>query len=45
MRILLLNNIRCDFVPVKYDYEAAARAIEKSELPNEFAEIVRTGKA
>ncbi|MFI5238688.1 MAG: metallophosphoesterase family protein [Gemmatimonadales bacterium] len=36
---------RCDveFIRVEYDVDAAARAIEASELPNEFATFLRTG--
>jgi len=29
---------------VEYDYEKTARAIEASELPDHFAELIRTGK-
>jgi predicted phosphodiesterase len=32
-----------EFVRVEYDVEAAARAIVESELPNEFADFLRTG--
>lgn len=32
-----------EFVPVDYDHEAQARAIEAAGLPPEFAETVRTG--
>ncbi|MBZ4686375.1 MAG: phosphoesterase, family [Clostridiales bacterium] len=39
------NEVKCEFISVKYDYESAARAIEESELPDEFAEIIRTGKS
>ena len=31
------------FVPVAYDHESTARAIEASTLPREFAETLRTG--
>ena len=34
---------RVDFVRVDYDVERAARAILASDLPNEFAEYLRTG--
>lgn len=32
-----------EFVPVAYDHEATARAIEAEGLPREFAETLRTG--
>ena len=38
------RDVTVDFRKVPYDYEATAMAIEDSELPNEFAEIIRTGK-
>lgn len=38
------NDIQVDFIKVPYNYEAAARAIEKTGLPVEFAMILRTGK-
>jgi diadenosine tetraphosphatase ApaH/serine/threonine PP2A family protein phosphatase len=36
-------DLRVDFVPVSYDHEAVARAIETEGLPHEFAETLRTG--
>jgi len=32
-----------EFIEVSYDYEKIAQAIEQSELPNEFAELLREG--
>jgi putative phosphoesterase len=37
------NDIRVGFIKVPYDYEFAARAVEKVGLPVEFASIIRTG--
>jgi hypothetical protein len=31
------------FPRVSYNYEAAARAIEATDLPLEFAQVLRTG--
>jgi len=36
-------NVTVDFVRVAYDVDRAARAILDSELPNDFAEYLRTG--
>ena len=36
-------DLRVEFVPVSYDHEAVARAIETEGLPHEFAETLRTG--
>lgn len=33
-----------EIIEVPYDYEAAARAIEATELPREYAEMLREGK-
>ena len=43
--ILAVNDsgVEVEFVRVEYDIEAAARAIFASELPDEFAEFLRTG--
>ena len=43
--ILTLDETRVgvEFVRVEYDVEAAAQAILASELPDEFAEYLRTG--
>lgn len=38
------GDIDVEIRKVPYDYEAAAKAIEQSDLPNEFAELIRTGK-
>lgn len=38
------EGIKVDFIKVPYDYERTAQAIEKSELPNEFATLIREGK-
>jgi len=38
------TRVTVDFRKVPYDYEATAKAIEASELPNEFAQIIRAGK-
>jgi predicted phosphodiesterase len=37
--------IRSEFIRVSYDVDAAARAIVDSELPNEFAAVLRSGGA
>jgi predicted phosphodiesterase len=37
------NAIDVEFVRFEYDVEKAARAIEDSPLPNEFAEMLRRG--
>lgn len=42
--ISIERDVKVDFRKVRYDYEATAMAIEASELPNEFAQIIRTGK-
>src|SRR5881296_2970915 len=36
-------DVRVQFVPVTYDYESVARAIEAEGLPREFAETLRSG--
>jgi predicted phosphodiesterase len=33
-----------EIVEVPYDYEAAARAIEATDLPHEFAQLLRDGR-
>ena len=35
------NSIRVEFIRVEYDVEKAARAVEQSPLPNEFADMLR----
>ncbi|MEO8579508.1 MAG: metallophosphoesterase family protein [Gemmatimonadales bacterium] len=37
------SGTRIDFVRVEYDIDEAARAIRTSELPDEFADILRSG--
>jgi diadenosine tetraphosphatase ApaH/serine/threonine PP2A family protein phosphatase len=37
------DGLRAEFPRVEYDIEAAARAIEATDLPHEFAEVLRTG--
>jgi predicted phosphodiesterase len=37
------SGVEVEFVRVEYDVEAAARAIVASELPDEFADYLRTG--
>jgi putative phosphoesterase len=37
------EQVRAEFPRLQYDVEAAARAIEATELPPEFAEALRTG--
>ncbi|MEJ8554190.1 metallophosphoesterase family protein [Tepidibacter sp. Z1-5] len=39
------EDAKVDIVEVSYDFEKTAKAIEESVLPNEFAEIIRTGRA
>jgi putative phosphoesterase len=39
------ENIKVEIVEVSYDFEKIASAIEENELPVEFANIIRTGKA
>ena len=39
------SGTRVEFVRVNYDVEEAARAILGSELPNEFADVLRSGGA
>ena len=36
-------DVRVQFVPVTYDHELVARAIEAEGLPREFAETLRSG--
>lgn len=38
------HKVRVDIQQVEYDYEAVARAIDESALPNEFAEKLRRGQ-
>lgn len=39
--ILDKNSIKVEFIRFEYDVERAARAVEESPLPNEFAEMLR----
>ncbi|MCT4507880.1 MAG: metallophosphatase family protein [Tepidibacter sp.] len=39
------DNVDIEIVQVRYDFEKTAKAIEESVLPNEFAQIIRTGRA
>lgn len=41
--ISFARDVTVDFRKVSYDYEAMAKAIESSELPNEFAQMILTG--
>ena len=38
------EDVQVEFPRVSYDFEAAAQAIEQTELPDEFAEALRTGR-
>ena len=42
--ISIERDVKVDFRKVPYDYEVTAKAIEASELPYEFAEVIRKGK-
>jgi diadenosine tetraphosphatase ApaH/serine/threonine PP2A family protein phosphatase len=37
------SNLVVNFKRVPYDVERAAKAIEASDMPNEYAEMLRTG--
>ena len=37
------GSIQVEFIRFDYDMEKAAKAIEDSPLPNEYAEMLRTG--
>lgn len=39
------DNVSIEIYEVDYEYERTAKAIEDNGLPQEFAEIIRTGKA
>ena len=41
--ILNRNSIQVAFIRFDYDVEAAAKAVEESALPNEFADMLRNG--
>jgi putative phosphoesterase len=38
------RNLTVDFIRVEYDIETAARAIETSDMPNEYANMLRLGE-
>jgi putative phosphoesterase len=38
------GNVDVQIIEVPYDYEAAARAIEATDLPHEFAQMLREGR-
>jgi diadenosine tetraphosphatase ApaH/serine/threonine PP2A family protein phosphatase len=38
------SGIKFAVVEVPYDYEAAARAVEATDLPHEFGQMLRVGK-
>ena len=42
---LMGDKIEVEIHEVEYEYEKTAKAIEEAGLPQEFADIVRTGKA
>ncbi|HJY22322.1 MAG TPA: hypothetical protein VJ279_05530, partial [Hanamia sp.] len=37
------ESLRVEFIRFEYDVEKAAKAIEESELPNEYADMLRKG--
>jgi len=37
------NELQVAFIRTPYDIERAAQAIEASEMPNEYSEMIRTG--
>ena len=39
------SGVRVEFVRVAYDIDEAARVIRESELPSEFADVLRSGGA
>ena len=39
-----MNSVKVDFIRFEYDVEKAAKAIENSELPNEYADMLRRGE-
>lgn len=41
---LTREDIDVEIIEVPYDYEAAARAVEATELPREFAQMLREGR-
>lgn len=43
-RTTVKNAVKVEFVRFDYDVEKAARAVEESSLPNEYAEMLRKGQ-
>jgi hypothetical protein len=41
--ILNKDSIQVEFIRFDYDVETAAKAVEESPLPNEFADMLRKG--
>ena len=41
--VLLKDSVKVDFIRFQYDVEKAAKAIENSPLPNEYADMLRKG--
>ena len=41
--ILKKDSIQVEFIRFNYDVETAAKAVEESPLPNEFADMLRKG--
>jgi predicted phosphodiesterase len=41
--ILYKETVSIEFIRFEYDIEKAAKAVENSELPNEYAEVLRKG--
>jgi diadenosine tetraphosphatase ApaH/serine/threonine PP2A family protein phosphatase len=39
------SNLNVEFVRVSYDIERVAQAIETSDMPGEFAQMLRVGKS
>jgi predicted phosphodiesterase len=37
------DGVRCEFIPLAYDYQRLAREMEAERLPPEFIETIRTG--
>lgn len=38
------GSVKVEIIEVPYDYEAAARAVEATDLPHEFAQMLREGR-
>ena len=41
--VLDKDSIQVEFIRFNYDIETAAKAVEESPLPNEFADMLRNG--